>query len=77
LGDIIVLAMEASEIATYSGYGKRSAAWLKMKKWFFLYRVNILRNEFFIDKCIKCASNVFPHATYSDPSIFNLAKMSA
>ena len=61
----MILTLEASEIAPYSGYGKRARSGKEVKERFFFNRVDIERDRTTVDEGIKLAFPVLAHSTDS------------
>jgi hypothetical protein len=61
LGYLIVLAVEAVEVATHRGNGIRPAAGHKMKKRLFLDGITIFRNQPAVHQAVQLALLILPY----------------
>jgi hypothetical protein len=65
----MILALETSEIAAYSGHGERGRPWKDMKQWLLFNGVHIQRDRTAINKGIKLPFPVLSNST--DPPFGN------
>lgn len=63
-----ILAVQAAEVAAYSGYGIGKAARQKMKKWFLLNGIDISGHQASIYQSHELIILVFPYPAYSSLS---------
>jgi hypothetical protein len=77
LGDIIILAMEAAEIAPHRRNGVGPAARQKMKEGFFLDGIDAFRHQPSVDQAVQSAVPVFPDAADAAFSRLDAAMMAA
>jgi hypothetical protein len=61
LGYLIVLAVEAAEVAAHRGNGIRPAAGHKMKERFFFDGITIFGNQPTVHQAVQRALLIFPH----------------
>jgi hypothetical protein len=61
----MILTLEASEIASYSGDGERARPWKEMKEWLLLDGVHIQRDRTTVDEGVKLPFPVFSDSTES------------
>ena len=58
LRNLMILTLEASEIASHSGDGERARPWKEMKEWLLLDGVYIQRDRTAVDEAVKLPSLV-------------------
>jgi hypothetical protein len=59
----MILALEASKIATHSCHGERGRPWKEMEEWLFFNGVHIERDRPAVNKGVKLSFPVLSHAT--------------
>jgi hypothetical protein len=64
LGNIVVLAMQAPEIAPDRRNGKGLGTWIEVKKRLFFYGIDMVGAGKAIDEAVKGTAAVFPDAAY-------------
>jgi hypothetical protein len=61
----MILALEASEIATHRSHGERGRPWKEMKNWLLFNGVYIQRDRAAVDKGVKPSFPVLSHTADS------------
>jgi hypothetical protein len=61
----MILTLEASEIASHSGYGERIRPWKQMKEWLLLDGVHIQRDRTAVDEGVELSFPVLSDSAES------------
>ncbi len=77
LRNIVILTVEATEVATHRGDGERLAAGQKVEQRFFFDGINIFSNQSAVHQRVQFAVPVFPHPADAAFSWFYVAMMTA
>jgi len=67
LGDLVVLALKASEVASHRSHGERLGSGKEMKKRLFFNRVHMHRDRTTKNQGVKLPLPILPHST--DPPL--------